>query len=121
MNINAMSNDQAMDAMVRISSVLSFILEDKEIRDLMNDLGGDKGKDMTLLDGVTKYLPRITMIAAKKHRESLYEIVGALEQKDAKTVGKMNFMKTLTVIQENWSELKSFFQSFVSSGEMTGT
>lgn len=118
MKISEMNNEQAMDAMVRISGVLSFILEDKEVKDLVTDLGAEQGSGLPLFDVATKYLRRIVTVAAQRHRESLYEIVGALEQKEAKEVAKMNFLRTYKVIQENWSELKSFFPS---TGSMTET
>ena len=45
----------------------------------------------------------------KKHRNALYEIVGALTQQDAGMVGKMQAGEVIGVIKENWSVLTGFF------------
>lgn len=121
MRISEMNNDMAMDAMVRISGALNIVMEDTEVRQLIEDLGGEKGGGLTLWDAVTKYMPRIVAIAAKRHRDSLYEIVGALNQKDAKQVGAMNFRETVALIQENWSELRDFFPRTDFSTAQTGS
>ena len=107
MNLNQMNMDEASDAAIRISSALSFVLEDKEVKDLFKDMTESKGT--ALMDWVPKYLPKIANIALKRHKESLYEIIGALTQKDAKEVGKMNFFEALSVLQENWKVLSGFF------------
>lgn len=111
MNISEMSNDQATDAIVRISAALNFICEDKEVVELFQNLSDDKGKDMTLIESITKYLPRVTALALRKHKDSMYEIVGALAQKDSKEVGKMSFTETLGLLRENWETVKDFFSS----------
>lgn len=121
MKISEMDNNQAMDAMVRISGVLNFILEDQEVKQLMEDLGSEDGEEKSWIDAITAYMPRIVTLAAKKHRESLFEIVGALEGKDTKAVAKMNFKKTVQTIMENWSDLKDFFTYTESTTGMTGT
>ena len=109
MNINQMTMDQASDAAIRISSALSFVLDDKEVKELIK---GISDKDKTpLLDWIPQYLPRIATVALKRHRESLYEIIGALDQKDADEVGKMSFIDAVKVLQENWKELSGFFTS----------
>ena len=108
MKLTEMSNDQATDAMVRIASALSFICEDEDVIKLFRELGESKG-NTTLLQGVSNFMPKITALAFRKHKDSLYEIVGALSKKTKKEVGNMNFMETVQILRENWECIRDFF------------
>ena len=116
MKISEMTNDQASDAMIRISAALAVVFEDKEVLDVMKSAGELEGK--SILEGLSLFLPKVTTLLFRKHRNSLYEIVGALEQKDKDTVGKMNFRDTAKSIMENWETIRDFFPS---SGTVTET
>lgn len=113
MNINEMSLDQATDAAVRVSAAISFICEDEEVLELFKEIGDME--DITFTVGVTQLLPKITRLALLKHRDSLYEIIGALSQKDKKNVGKMNFKEAVDLLRENWETIIGFFPSSGSS------
>ena len=119
MTFREMDNDKASEAMVRISAALSFICEDEEVIKMLNDINDEE--NMTMLVGVTKYMPKLTALAFRRHKDDLYEIVGALSQKDKKQVGKMNFIETVKLLQENWDVLMDFFPSSDSSTETTVT
>lgn len=108
MNLNEMNMDQASDAAIRISSAISFALEDKEVKALIDDISAT-GSDVEILDWIPKFLPKIVFCLLKRHREALYEIVGALTQKDSSEVGKMNAGEVIKVLKENWSVLTGFF------------
>lgn len=116
MTIYEMDNDHATDAMVRISAALCFVLDDKEVMDTIKE--AKEIRDKTILEGVTMILPKVTALVFRKHKDSLYEIVGALSQQDSGTVGKMSFKQTVDLIRENWTVLKDFFPS---SDTVTGT
>lgn len=116
MTIYEMNNDQATDAMIRISAALCFVLEDSEVMDVIKE--AQEVREKTVLEGITMILPKVTALVFRKHRDSLYEIVGALSQQDKKAVGRMNFRQTVDLLKENWETIKDFFPS---SDTVTGT
>lgn len=119
MTINEMDLDQASEAMLRISNVLGFILEDEEVTKLLDDIGASESTSP--MKWIPKYLPRIANVALRRHKEDLYEIIGALSQQDIKQVGKMNFIDAVGLIRENWEVLTSFFQSSEPSNQTNET
>lgn len=119
MNINEMSMDQASDAMLRISNALGFILEDEEVTTLLDDLG--KSESSSPMMWIPKYLPRIANAALQRHKDDVYEIIGALSQQDKKAVGKMNFLQAVALLKENWEVLTGFFTSSEVSAQTNGT
>lgn len=117
MTLSQMSNDQATEAMVRISSAFGFICEDEDVVALLGELKENQNEN--LITAVPKYLPRFTMLAFRRHKDSLYEIVSAISGVDKKDVGAMNFKATVNVIAENWDDLRAFFPSSTSRTSMT--
>lgn len=116
MKISEMTNDQATDAMVRISAAFGFICEDEEMLGMIDEL--QNMGSMPLIKAVPRVLPRFCSLAFRKHRDSLYEIIGALCQKTKKDVGKMNFKETIALIKESYDDiLRDFFTSSVPSPE----
>lgn len=110
MRIDEMTLDQATDAMTRISAALAFVCEDEDVQGLINDLS--EGETGSWIAWIPKYLPRITALVFRKHRDSFYEIIGALaQQKDPKAIGKMNSKEAMGLLKENWSALSDFFTS----------
>ena len=117
MNISTMTNDQASDAMIRISAALGFICEDEEVKKLMDDFSKSEGA--TLMQNISAFLPRVTALAFRKHKDSLYEIIGALSQKGREEVGKMNFVESVNLLRENFQVLLDFFPSSDTSTTTT--
>lgn len=117
MTFAQMSNDQATDAMVRISSAFGVICEDKEVVALLGELSENRNEN--LITAIPKYLPRFTMLAFQRHKDNLYEIVSAIAGVDKKDVGAMNFKSTVGVISESWEDLRTFFPSSASKADMT--
>ncbi len=116
MKISEMNNDQATDAMVRISAALGFICEDEEMLSVIDDL--QNLGNMPIVNAIPRVLPKFASLAFRKHKDSLYEIIGALCQKSKKDVGKMNFKETITMIKESYDDvLRDFFTSSVPSRE----
>lgn len=107
MNISEMSMDQATDAMIRVSAVLAFVLEDEEVKGFVD--GIIESGNESILTIIPKYLPKFTNILFKRHKDALYELISALSQVDKKEVGKMTFKDAVSVLKENWSTLKDFF------------
>ena len=113
MNINEMNLDQASDAMLRVSNALGFVFQDEEVCNLLDEISASEST--SIMEWISKYLPRIAAMLLQRHRDSMYEIIGALSQTDAKKVGKMNFREVVEILQDNWETLKSFFPSSAAS------
>ncbi len=114
MKISEMNNDQAMEAVIRISTPISNLCDDPEMMELMDDL--QKLGDMSLFDAIGKMLPRIVAYALKKHKNDLYEIIGALQMVPMAQVGKMNFAETIKMLRESYDDvLAGFFTDSVRS------
>lgn len=114
MKISEMTNDQATDAMVRISAALGFICEDEEMLSVIDDL--QNMGNTPIVNAIPRILPKFASLAFRKHKDNLYEIIGALCQKNHKEVGKMNFKETIALIKESYDDiLRDFFTSSVPS------
>lgn len=113
MNINEMNLDQASDAMLRVSNALGFIFQDEEVCNLLDDISASEST--SIMKWIPKYLPRIAAMVLQRHRDSMYEIIGALSQTDTKKVGKMNFREVVEILRDNWETLMSFFPSTAAS------
>jgi hypothetical protein len=119
MKISDMTNDQATDAMIRISAALGFICEDQEIVGLIDEM--QNMGDMPIMVAIPKILPKFTSLAFRRHKDSLYEIIGALCQKPKKDIGKMNFKETIALVKESYDDiLRDFFTSSVPSQKRSG-
>lgn len=115
MKISEMTNDQACEAMIRLTGAFSTVCEDDEMMKLLDELNGK-----TITDAIKGVIPRFVAFALNKHKAELYEIVGALMMEPSGNVGKMNFMETVSVIRDSVDEvLTSFFPS--SATLTTGT
>lgn len=116
MKISEMTNDQASAAMIRLASSFSILCEDDEMMKLINDLDGK-----TWIDAVKSVIPKFVAFALSKHKNELYDIVGALTACTIAEVGGMNFMETVKTIRESWDEVaSSFFPSSVRGQSMNG-
>ena len=107
MKISEMTNDQAADAMIRISGVATSICKDKDVQDLLVKLS--ESREENVITAIPKFLPQITALALKKHKNDLYEIISALNQISVDEVGKMSFGETVNTIKANFDTLKDFF------------
>lgn len=108
MKISEMTNDQATEAMIRISTPIANICDDREFLDLIDGISKlEEGTNIVTLIG--KYLPKLITCAFKKHRDDLFEIVGALTMKSAAAVGKMNFKETIQTVRDSYDEILSGF------------
>jgi len=116
MKISEMTNDQATEAMVRISAAFGFLCEDEEMVGMIDEL--QKLGSTPIVQAIPKVLPKFASLAFRKHKNSLYEIIGALCMKSAKEVGKMNFKQTIELVKESYDDiLRDFFTSPVLSAK----
>ena len=117
MKISMMTNDQASEAMIRISTPMANILDDKNAKELIDSMA-DLAKDSST-NAISSLLPKFVSFCLKDHKPDLYEIIGALTFKPTAQVGKMNFMETIKAMRESIDE--DFIGFFKSSGNATAT
>lgn len=118
MKISEMNNEQATEAMIRLSVPFGNLCNDEKIVDMIKryqNMG-----NVPTIQTIGRVLPEITMFAFKEHKDDLYEIVGALTQQTKEKVAKMNFVKTINVLKESYDDvLKDFFTSSKKQMEQT--
>ena len=117
MKISMMTNDQACEAMIRLSAPMSNILDDKNAKTMIDEMAGLA--ENSSVNSIAVFIPKFVSFALKDHKADLYEIVGALTFKPASHVGKMNFMETVKEMRESIDE--DFISFFKSSGSAKNT
>ena len=114
MKISEMTNGQATEAIIRISTPISNLCEDPEMMELVDDL--EHFGDMPLFTAIAKVLPKIVRYALGKHKNDLYEIIGALQMVPTAQIDDMNFVETVRMVQESYDDiLAGFFTDSVRS------
>ena len=119
MKISEMTNDQATEAMIRISTPIANICDDEEAIAIIDSL--QKTDNMNAIEIIGKLLPRFITYAFKAHKADLYEIVGALLMEPTAKVGKLNFRDTVQAVRDSYDEiLAGFFTQSANAGRKTG-
>lgn len=119
MKISEMTNDQATEALIRVTAPISRICDDEEMVGIMDDLKSMDSIDLQTAIG--KLLPKIVTYALKKHKDDLYEIIGALQMMPTAKVGEMNFAQTIKAVKDSYDDILSgFFTPSVPSQKRTG-
>lgn len=114
MKISEMTNDQAAEALIRLSVPFGNICEDEQAVKIIDEYM--VMKNLPVIKIIGKMLPQITSYLLKAHKTDLYEIVGALTFKPKTAVAKMNFFETINVLKDSYDEvLQGFFTSSVQS------
>lgn len=124
MKISEMTNDQATEAMIRLCGPFSAICDDEEMLAIIDEIAnaGEKNPDMPLLKQMAKFLPKIVAFALQKHKQDVYEIIGALQMVPAAKVGGMNFAATVKAVQDSYDDiLAGFFTHSVGAGKRNET
>lgn len=111
MKISEMTNDQATEALVRLSGPISAICDDEEMMALMEELQSMRNATgQPVIKAVGKMIPRFVTFGLIKHKRDLYEIVGALLCEKTSAVGGMNLVETINAVKNSYDEiLASFF------------
>lgn len=111
MKISQMTTNQAADALVKISAHASNILDDPDMMEIVKDTAKTGKKDST--NGWSKILTKLIPCCLQKHREDLFAIIAALDDKTIEQVGDMKLIDTLNILKESVDkELLDFFDSF---------
>lgn len=108
MKISEMTNDQATEALIRISGPFESICNDDEVAEALEKIS--KMGNMPIIKAIGTMFPIIATIGLKKHKADLYEIISALTNKPVGQVGKMNFKETVDALQDSYdSIIRDFF------------
>lgn len=114
MKISEMTLDQSTEAVIRISTPISNICDDPEMITLLDEL--QSLGDMSIFTAIGKLLPKIVTYGLKKHKEDIYEIIGALQMIPTAKVGAMNLMETIKMFRDSYDDvLAGFFTDSVRS------
>ena len=120
MKISEMTNEQAADVLVRIATPFANICDDEQIQEIIKKYS-EIEEGTPIVKVIAKIMPEAVACAFKKHKNDLFEVVGALTLQGKDKVAKMNFLETIKVIKEALTdeELTSFFTSFRVQTEKT--
>lgn len=114
MKISEMTNDQATEALIRISEPISNICDNEEFVSMLSQYAM-YGK-LPFIQAIGKILPKLVTFALRDHKQDIYEIIAALQMKPTSAIGNMNFKDTLKILQDSYDEiLRDFFSSFASA------
>lgn len=118
MKISDMTNDQAAEAMIRLSVPFGNICEDDEAMKMIDEYKGMNNQPV--IKTIGKMLPQFVAYMFKTHKHDLYEIVGAVTMQKPEAVAKMKFMDTVKIMKESYDEvLQGFFTSSVKQMKET--
>ena len=116
MKISMMTNDQAVEAMVKMAQPIANLMEDEETAQLLESItSADKSKGGVAFVG--KILPKVVSFCMKNHKDDVFAVVGALTMKPVDSVGKMNFLETIKELRESIDE--DFLGFFKQSESLT--
>ena len=110
MKISEMTNDQAAEALVRLSAPIGNICDDEDITKISTKY--HEMEDIENVRALGRLLPELVAYALKKHKADFYEIIGILIGKTTEEVAKMSFAETLKAVKDSYDEvLRDFFIS----------
>lgn len=111
MKISEMNNEQAADALIRLSVPFGNLCEDEKVVEIIKKFQGIS--DQPMIQTMGRIIPELVTFAFKTHKDDLYEIVGALTNQTTDKVAKMNFVTTVNILKESYDDtLRDFFTSY---------
>lgn len=111
MKISQMTTDQGADVTLRIAEPVSKIMHDEQFLAVIEQIA--KGSDNPV-KFFADNIAQIANLALKSNRESVYEIVAALNGKTAQEIAEQRFVQTIKDIRESVD--KDLIDFFGSSG-----
>ena len=119
MKISQMNTDQAADVLLRISQPVANIIDDPEMEPMIKKIS--ESKDVPPLKLISTFLPQLTTLALKTHKQDVYEIAGALAQEPASKMGKKPVLEFIGILKESIDQdLIDFFKSSGNQTTMAG-
>lgn len=114
MKLSEMTNEQATEAMLRLTGPIKNLCEDSDIVQFIDTVKSvDDNTPFYMLMG--KMIPELVRLAFIKHKNDVYEVVGALLMVPAGEVADMKFGATVKELQDSYDDmLTSFFSRSVT-------
>lgn len=112
MKISEMNNDQAAAALLRIAGPFASIADDEEVMQMMDEIKAMKTGGVPVQKATLRMIPKFVTFGLSRHKNDLYEIIGALTMKKTAEVAKMNIIETIKVVQESFDDVTSSFFPF---------
>ena len=110
MKISEMTNDQATEALIRLSAPFENICNDPDLLEVLDKIG--KMGQEPIIKVIGTLIPSFASIGLRKHKTDLYEIVGALTMTPVSKVGQANFKDTVKALQDSYDDIiRDFFTS----------
>jgi len=108
MKISEMTNEQATETLIRLSTPFSNLCDNDELVEILtNALSLRKEPPLKV---VGKILPKLITYGLKEHKYDVYEIVAALQGVPMEKVADMNFKETVDFVRNSYDEiLRDFF------------
>ena len=105
-----LSTDKAVDVLIEVTPYIADIINDADIRKVIDKYKKKPGEQV-------KYFAELIPLFLKKHREPVYVILAALQEKAVDDIKAQSFTETIKQIKEiaNDKELISFFTSFTKA------
>ena len=118
MKISQMSTEQGANVLVKIAEPVSNIMDDPQVVNILKEISAMK--NVPYIKICASIISKIVPLALQAHRDDLFEIVGALDNKSASEVKEQSVLQTIKVIQESIDkDLIDFFGS-IGGQEKTG-
>ena len=115
MKISEMTNNQACDALAKITECVGNITDDTAMKPLIKELTQET-TTMNMLEVLQKLVPLITV----SHRMDVYGIFSAILQKPATVIGDMSLGETFKEIKASLDpELIRFFDLLLTRTKNT--
>ena len=114
MKISEMTNDQATQALVRLSGPFASICDDDEMMAILDEVDkmrkGEGEQGVPVIKAISHILPKFITFGLVKHKADLYEIVGALLGEPRNKIGGLNITETIKAVRDSYDDvLASFF------------
>lgn len=112
MKISQMTNDQACDALIRITDPVANIADDPQMEPILKGLAEHEGENgLSALKAISQMLPKIVPMLLKDHKKDVYEIISVLSGKAVAEIGKMRITETIAILKESIDDdLIGFFK-----------
>ena len=119
MRISDLTTDAALDALCEIAEPLSEIIADTNLMEALKRKTkvSEGATRMEVWAAILGQLSKVIPIVLKTHRQSVYEIVAAVNGKSYEDLKKQNILKTMGEIREIVTD-KAFADFFRSARDM---
>lgn len=120
MKISEMTTEQAFDCMCVITPYVANITADEKLLNILKDkiqIGKSVSKAEIMVFGAKK-LAEIVPLVLKDHKQDVFDILAALNEKTPEEISKQNIIETMKQIRKcvTDEDLIDFFKSWQQEG-----